>query len=50
MSAQVLAKLLRQYKTPIFGRVAENSLWLDFRTILAGEDKVILKAFEEILK
>jgi len=49
LSAQQLAKLLRQYKTPIFGRVAENSLLLDFRTILKGEEKIIIEAFKNIL-
>ncbi len=50
MSAQALAKKLRQYKIPIFGRVAENSLLLDFRTILKGEEKIIVEAFKSILK
>jgi L-seryl-tRNA(Ser) seleniumtransferase len=49
MSAQVLAKLLRQYKTPIFGRVQTDSLILDFRTILEGEEKIIIEAFRHIL-
>lgn len=49
LSAQELAKKLRQYKTPIFGRVAENSLLLDFRTILKGEEKIIIEAFKTIL-
>jgi len=49
MSAQALAKLLRQYKIPIFGRVAENSVLLDFRTILKGEEKIILQAINNIL-
>jgi L-seryl-tRNA(Ser) seleniumtransferase len=48
-SVQQLAKLLRQYKTPIFGRVAENSLLLDFRTILKGEEKIIFQAINNIL-
>jgi len=49
ISAQDLAKLLRQYKIPIFGRVAEDSLLLDFRTILKGEEKIIIQAFHDIL-
>jgi L-seryl-tRNA(Ser) seleniumtransferase len=49
LSAQELAKFLRQYKTPIFGRVAEDSLLLDFRTILKGEEKIIIEAFKNIL-
>ncbi len=49
MPAQNLAKLLRQYKTPIFGRVQEDSLLLDFRTVLSGEEGIILEAFKNIL-
>jgi L-seryl-tRNA(Ser) seleniumtransferase len=49
MSAQSLAKKLRQYKIPIFGRVQEDALLLDFRTILKGEDETILLAFKDIL-
>jgi L-seryl-tRNA(Ser) seleniumtransferase len=49
LSAQELVKILRQYKTPIFGRVAEDSLLLDFRTILKGEEKIIIEAFKNIL-
>jgi L-seryl-tRNA(Ser) seleniumtransferase len=49
MSAQQLAKFLRQFKTPIFGRVQEDALVLDFRTILKGEEKIIIEAFKTIL-
>ncbi len=49
MPAQQLAKRLRQYKTPIFGRVQADSLILDFRTALKGEAEIILQAFREIL-
>ncbi|MEO0091157.1 MAG: L-seryl-tRNA(Sec) selenium transferase [candidate division WOR-3 bacterium] len=50
LSAQDLAKRLRQYRPPIFGRVQADSLILDFRTILKGEEKIILQAFRDILK
>ncbi|MBS4015991.1 MAG: L-seryl-tRNA(Sec) selenium transferase [Candidatus Latescibacteria bacterium] len=50
LTAQTLAKLLRQYKIPIFGRVQADSLILDFRTILVGENEIILQAFKDILK
>jgi len=47
---QDLARALRQCVKPVFGRVAENALLLDFRTVLKGEEKVILEAFKEVLK
>lgn len=43
-----LARRLRQVNVPIFGRVVENSLHLDFRTILPGEEKHIIKAFHAL--
>ncbi len=49
MPAQDLAKALRQYRIPIFGRVSENTLLLDFRTVLKGEEKIIIQAFTDIL-
>lgn len=49
MFAQELARRLRQYQTPIFGRVQADALMLDFRTILSGESELILQAFREIL-
>jgi len=50
MNAQELARALRCYEKPVFGRVAEDTLLLDFRTVLKGEEKVILEAFKTILK
>lgn len=49
ISAQDLAKRLRQNQPPIFGRVHEDSLLLDFRTIFRNEHKIILQAFKDIL-
>jgi len=43
-----LARKLRLVAVPVFGRVAENSLLLDFRTVLKGEEKLVIRAFEEI--
>ncbi|MCX7784660.1 MAG: L-seryl-tRNA(Sec) selenium transferase [candidate division WOR-3 bacterium] len=50
LSSQDLAKRLRQYQPPIFGRIHEDSLILDFRTVLKGEEKIILQALQENLK
>jgi L-seryl-tRNA(Ser) seleniumtransferase len=47
---QNLARALRLYEKPVFGRVAENGLFLDFRTVLKGEEKIILEAFNAVLK
>ncbi len=47
---QDLARALRQYAKPVFGRVAENTLFLDFRTVLKGEEKIILEAFNAVLR
>lgn len=49
MAAQDLARALRLYRVPIYGRVSENRLLLDFRTVLEGEEKIIIQAFKDIL-
>jgi len=48
MNAQDLARALRQCHIPIFGRVSEDTLLLDFRTVLKGEEKYIVQAFNTI--
>ncbi|UCG91193.1 MAG: L-seryl-tRNA(Sec) selenium transferase [candidate division WOR-3 bacterium] len=50
MKVDDLARSLRQYHIPIFGRVSEDTLLLDFRTVLKNEEKIIAEAFDEILK
>lgn len=45
-----LAKRLRTYPIPIFGRIEADRLLLDFRTVIDGEEKIIVKALAEILK
>lgn len=49
MPVQDLARALRQYEKPVFGRIADNTLLLDFRTVLKGEEKIILEAFKAVL-
>ena len=49
IAAQDLARALRTYHTPIYGRVSEDTLLLDFRTVLKGEEKIIIQAFKDIL-
>jgi L-seryl-tRNA(Ser) seleniumtransferase len=50
MSAQDLARALRLCVKPVYGRVAEDTLLLDFRTVSKGEEKTILEAFVAVLK
>ncbi|HEX7321153.1 MAG TPA: L-seryl-tRNA(Sec) selenium transferase [bacterium] len=49
ISVETLARALRTYSTPIFGRIETDQLLLDFRTILEGEEEIIIKALNEIL-
>ena len=49
ISAESLAKRLRQYDTPIFARIHNDRVLIDPRTLLAGDDKIIVKAFSAIL-
>jgi L-seryl-tRNA(Ser) seleniumtransferase len=48
--ANDLARALRRCQPPVFARVAEDSMLLDFRTVMKGEEKVILDAFKAVLK
>jgi L-seryl-tRNA(Ser) seleniumtransferase len=50
IAASDLAHALRRYQTPVFTRVAEDSVLLDFRTVMKGEEKIILDAFKAVLK
>jgi L-seryl-tRNA(Ser) seleniumtransferase len=50
LSAKDLARALRLYTIPVFGRIAEDTLLLDFRTVMKGEEKIILEAFKTVLK
>jgi L-seryl-tRNA(Ser) seleniumtransferase len=49
ISAESLAKQLRQYSTPIFARIQNDQVLFDPRTLLAGDDEIILKALLSIL-
>ncbi|UCD06191.1 MAG: L-seryl-tRNA(Sec) selenium transferase [candidate division WOR-3 bacterium] len=50
LSANDLAHALRRYSPPVFSRVADDRVILDFRTVMKGEDKIILDAFKAILR
>lgn len=48
--ANALASALRRCQPPVFTRVAEDSLLLDFRTVMKGEEKIILEALKTVLR
>jgi L-seryl-tRNA(Ser) seleniumtransferase len=49
ISAESLARRLRQYDTPIFARIHNDRVLIDPRTLLAGDDEIIAKALSAIL-
>jgi L-seryl-tRNA(Ser) seleniumtransferase len=49
ISAESLAKSLRQYVTPIFARIQSDQLLIDPRTLLPGDEKIVVEALIEIL-
>jgi L-seryl-tRNA(Ser) seleniumtransferase len=49
VSAETLARRLRQYRTPIFARIQSDQVLIDPRTLLSGDDKTVLEASLEIL-
>ncbi len=49
ISAESLANQLRRYSTPIFTRIQNDQVLIDPRTLLGGDDKIIIKALLEIL-
>ncbi len=49
ISAESLAKQLRQYETPVFARIQNDRVLIDPRTLLAGDEDILIKALLEIL-
>jgi len=49
MSAESLAKQLRQCDTPVFTRIQNDQVLIDPRTLLSGDDKIVVKALIAIL-
>jgi L-seryl-tRNA(Ser) seleniumtransferase len=43
-----LADRLRAATPPVFVRVSEDALWIDLRTLLPGDDKRLITAFESL--
>ena len=40
---------LRQYRTPVFARIQSDQVLIDPRTLLDGDDKIVVEALIEIL-
>ena len=49
ISAELLANRLRRYSTGIFARIQNDQVLIDPRTLLSGDDKIVIKALLEIL-
>ncbi|MHC4117949.1 MAG: L-seryl-tRNA(Sec) selenium transferase [Planctomycetota bacterium] len=49
ISAESLAKQLRLYSTPIFARIQNDRVLIDPRTLLPGDDKIVVEALIDIL-
>jgi L-seryl-tRNA(Ser) seleniumtransferase len=50
ISAELLAHKLRQYSTPIFTRIQNDQVLIDPRTLLNGDDNIIVEAMIEIFE
>ena len=48
INAESLAQRLRQYGTPIFTRIQNNQVLIDPRTLLSGDEKIVVEALIEI--
>jgi len=44
ISAESLAQQLRQYNTPIFSRIQNDQVLIDPRTLLSGDEKIVIEA------
>jgi L-seryl-tRNA(Ser) seleniumtransferase len=49
ISAELLARRLRQNSTPIFARIQNDQVLFDPRTMLAGDDEILLEALPKLL-
>jgi len=48
ISAESLAQQLRRFGTPIFSRIQNDQVLIDPRTLLSGDDKIVVEALIEI--
>jgi L-seryl-tRNA(Ser) seleniumtransferase len=49
MTPDALAERLRRFRPPVFARINKDQLLLDPRTILDGEDEIVIQALNEAL-
>ena len=49
ISSDTLAKRLRLYTVPIFTRIQDEKVLIDPRTLLDGDEKIVIHALTEIL-
>ena len=47
-TAQLFSQRLRQREIPIIGRISENTLLIDPRTVFPEEDEVVLQAIRDL--
>ncbi|MCR4392843.1 MAG: L-seryl-tRNA(Sec) selenium transferase [Dehalococcoidales bacterium] len=48
--AQKLARILRSQEPPVIGRISENILLLDPRTVSVAEDEILIQAVQQALR
>ncbi len=49
-SAQKIARRLRCREVPVIGRIQEDAVVLDVRTLLPGESEIVVEAVKEVLR
>jgi L-seryl-tRNA(Ser) seleniumtransferase len=50
ISVESLAQQLRQYSTPIFTRIQNDQVLIDPRTLLGGDDEIVVEALRGIFR
>ena len=50
ISAESLAQRLRQYETPIFARIRNDQVLIDPRTLLSGDEEIVVEALTGIFR
>jgi L-seryl-tRNA(Ser) seleniumtransferase len=50
IGAELLAQRLRRYSTPIFTRIRNDQVLIDPRTLLSGDDEIVIEALRGIFR
>ena len=50
MSCEALMEKMRAYETPIIGHIKEDKVWMDMRTVMPEDIKIIQNCLNEILR